>query len=231
MVPASPVEALGRHAQTVRDLVVESVRHRHGRFAEAHQVSGSRYTMGFGAQWRDLLDDVQEVLRGRGYRTYKLPPAGYKLPVVNDCLVYVWRVPGSDDGVTSFASSPTRVNGFSAPLLDPQLFEPGDAKELETVQNSSEKAQLERVAHAASGVMPLVLVMIQSSPRQLHSMDWAVAERDIASGEVSLHGLESIWEPEGTQAAAATEIESFASGTPTGPTIEPREQEGKDPDA
>lgn len=231
VVPVSPADALGRHAQIVKDLVVESVRRRHSRFAEAHQVSGSRYTMGFGAQWRDQLDDFQEALRDRGYRTHKLLPAGYKLPVVNDCLVYVWRVPGSDDVASSFASSPTRVNGFSAPLLDPQLFEPGDDEIPEAVQNSSEHAQLERVARAASGVMTLVLVMIRSSPRQLHSIDWAVAELDIASGEVSLHGQESIWEPEGTQSAAAAEVESFASGTPTGPAIEPREQEGKGPDA
>lgn len=230
MVPASPAEALGQHTETVKDLVVESVRQRHGRFADAHQVSGSRYTMGFGAQWRDQLDDVHEVLRDRGYRAHKLPPAGYKLPVVNDCLVYVWRVPGSDDAVTSFASSPTRVNGFSAPL-DPQLFEPGDAEELGTVQDSSEKGQLGQVARAASGVMPLVLVMIQSSPRQLHAIDWAVAELNLASGEVSLHGQESIWEPEVTQRAAATEVESFASGTPIEPSIEPREQEGRGPDA
>lgn len=231
MVPASPVEALGRHAQTVKDLVVESVLQRHDRFAEAHQVSGSRYTMGFGAQWRDQLDDVQEALSDHGYRTYKLPPAGYKLPVVNDCLVYVWRVPGSDDVVTSFASSPTRVNGFSAPLLDPQLFEPGDGEQVEVVEISSEKAQLERVTRAASGVMPLVLVMIQSSPRLLHSIDWAVAELDTETGEVALLGQDSIWESEVTQDDVVMDIESFASGTPTGPTIEPREQEGKGPDA
>jgi len=230
VVAASPAEALGRHTQTVKELVVESVRHRHGRFAEAHQVSGSRYTIGFGAQWRDQLDDVQEALRDRGYRTHKLPPAGYKLPVVNDCLVYVWRVPGSDDVATSFASSPTRVNGFSAPLLDLQLFEPGDAEEVEAVQDSLEKAQLERVAHAASGVMPLVLIMIQSSPRRLHSIDWAVAELNLASGEVLLHGQESIWDPEVMQGAAATGVESFASGTPVEPSIEPREQEGRGPD-
>ncbi|WP_206446932.1 hypothetical protein [Agrococcus sp. KRD186] len=230
MVPASPAEALGGHAQTVKHLVVESVRHRHARFAEAHEVSGSRYTMGFGAQWRDQLDDVQEALSSRGYRTYKLPPAGYKLPVVNDCLVYVWRVPGSDDVVTTFASSPTRVNGFSTPLLDPQLFEPGDGDELE-VESSSENRQLEQVARAASGVMPLLLVMIQSSPRQLQSIEWAVAELDTETGEVTLHGQESIWEPDVTQGDASTDVESFASGTPAGPAVEPRELEGKGPDA
>ncbi len=93
MVPVSPADVLGSHVRDVRSLVVEIVRSRHDRFAEAHQVSGSRYTMGFGSQWRDLLDDVQEALRDRGYRTHKLAPAGYKLPVVSDCLVYVLARP------------------------------------------------------------------------------------------------------------------------------------------
>lgn len=231
MVPASPAEALGSHAQRARDVVVEVVRSRHARFTEAHQVSGSRYAMGFGAQWRDLLDDVQEAMGERGYRTYKLPPAGYKLPVVNDCLVYVWRVPDSGDSGTSFASSQTRVNGFSAQLLDPTLFEPGEADEPKPFEVSSEKAELERVARAASGVMPLVLVRVQSSPHQLRAIDWAVAELDVESREVKLHGLASIWEPEITLEGVATAVESFASGTPIGPKIEPQEQEGAGSDA
>ncbi len=93
MVPESPTDALGSHAAGVRDLVVEVVRSRHGLFAEAHQVSGTRYSMGFGSQWRDLLDDTHDALTGRGFQSYKLTPAGYKLPIVNNCLVYVWRVP------------------------------------------------------------------------------------------------------------------------------------------
>lgn len=230
MVPSCPAEALGRHAHTVCHLVVEAVRSRHVRFAEAHQVSGSRYTMGFGAQWRDLLVDVHEALKSRGYRTYQLPPAGYQLPVVNDCLVYVWRVPDSD-AVTSFASSPTRVNGFSAPLLSPMLFEPGETDSSEKPIPSSEETKLEQIASAASDVMPLVLVIVQSTPRQLQSIEWAVAEFDAATGKVKLHGQERLWESEGVSANAATDIDSFSSGTPNGPEVEPREQEGERPDA
>jgi hypothetical protein len=233
MVPVSPADILGSHVRDIRPLVVEIVRSRHDRFAEAHQVSGSRYTMGFGSQWRDLLDDIQEALRNRGYRTHKLPPAGYKLPVVNDCLVYVWRVPDSVDAVSSFASSPTRLNGFTAQLLDPTLFEPGFTGEPESqpAVGSPEEADLKRVVRAAEDVMPLVLVMVQSSPRQLQSIEWAVAKLDEETGEVNLHGQESIWEAEHNIDDAAIDVESFDSGTPNGPTIEPQEQEGTRPDA
>lgn len=233
MVPVSPANVLGSHVHDVRPLVVEIVRSRHDRFTEAHQVSGSRYAMGFGSQWRDLLDDVQEALRDRGYRTHKLAPAGYKLPVVNDCLVYVWRVPDSVSAVSSFASSPTRLNGFAAQLLDPTLFEPGftGEPEAELSVGSADESELERVVRAAGDVMPLVLVMVQSSPRQLQSIEWAVAKLDEETGEVRLHGQESIWEPELNIDDAAIDVESFDSGTPNGPTIEPQEQEGTQPDA
>ncbi|OLT38998.1 hypothetical protein BJF85_07130 [Saccharomonospora sp. CUA-673] len=234
MIPASPVEAFGSHAQQVRGLVVGAVHSCHARFAEAHQVSGSRYAMGFGSQWRDLLDDVQVALRGRGYRTYKLPPAGYKLPVVNDCLVYVWRVPDAADVATSFASSLTRVNGFSAPLLDPTLFEPGFDVEPESgsTASSTGEADLRRVVQASADVMPLVLVLVESSPRQLQSIKWAVAELDEGSGEVRLHGEESIWAAsESNAVGGAVDVESFDSGAPDGPVIEPHGQEGMEPDA
>lgn len=124
MVPDSPGTALGAHAVSVRDLVVEVVASRHDREAEAHQLKGSRYAMGFGSQWRDLLDDTNDALTERGYLSRKLMPAGYELPVVSDCLLYVWRVPNTPDAVSRFASSPTRRNGFVASLPDPTLFRP-----------------------------------------------------------------------------------------------------------
>ena len=233
MLPASPVEALGSHAQDVRELVVEAVRSRHDHFAEAHQVSGSRYAMGFGSQWRDLIVDVQEALGDRGYQPHKLLPAGYRLPVVGDCLVHVWRVPDSANGASSFASSPTRVNGFRAPLPDPMLFEAGFTGEEEQTGSpeAQQRAELQSAVRAADDVMHLVLVMVRSSPRQLQSIEWAIARLDEVSGKVTLRGHESIWAPELTSEDAATDVESFDSGTPQGPTIEPQEQEGKRPDA
>jgi len=233
VVPVSPPAALGLHTSDVRELVVAAVTSRHTRFAEAHEVSGSRYAMGFGSQWLDLLVDVHDELRRRGYRTYRLPPAGYKLPVVNDCLVYVWRVPGSADAPSSFASSPTRVNVFHAPPLDPTLFEPGYTGEPEPGSSADvDGADLERVVRAATdSVMPLVLVMVRSTPRQLQSITWAVAELDEDAGTVNFHGQESIWTPEAVVANPTTDVEPFDSGTPQGPTVEPQEQEGSEPDA
>lgn len=230
MVPLSPVDALGSHAPTVYDALAKVVRDRHDRAAEAHQVSESRYSSGFGTQWRDLLDDANDALTGRGFQSHKLAPGGYKIPVVNDCLIFVWRVPSTPDAISSFASSPTRQNGFAATPPDPMLFEPDLTHDLESNDASAAESDLERVIRTVGNAMPLVLVLVESSPRQLHSIDWAVAVMDDA-GKVTLHGRETIWAPELVAEDAAADVDSFDSGTPAGPAIEPREQEGPQPDA
>ncbi|MDF3341686.1 hypothetical protein P3H80_29990 [Mycolicibacterium septicum] len=229
MVSLLPADALGSHASGVRDVLVDVVRSVHDRFAEAHLVSGSRYEMGFGSQWRDLLADSYDALSDCGFQSHKLLPAGYKLPVVNDCLLYVWRIPDSADPA-GFASSPTKKNGFSATPPDPMLFEPNFGDESNAAEPSAEP-NLERVVQAAGDAMPLVLIIVQSSPRQLQSIEWAVAELDESIGKVKLHGREMVWEPEVDADEAASEVESFDSGTPIVPAVELHEQEGMDPDA
>lgn len=186
--------------------------------------------MCFGTQWRDLLDDTNDALTELGFQSHKLTPAGYRLPVVNDCLVYVWRVPNAVDAVSSFASSPTRRNGFAAPPPEPMLFEPdfAEAKQVDAVPEA--ETEIERVVRSVGDTMALVLVMVESSPRQLQSIEWAVAALD-DTGKVTPRGQEPIWEPEFVADDTVSDVASFDSGTPDGPTIEPREQEGSQPDA
>lgn len=225
MVPDSPAQALDSHAPGLRELLIGVVRDRHERFAEAHQVSGSRYAMGFGSQWRDLLDDTHEALTRFGFPSHKLMPAGYKLPVVNDCLIYVWRIPENPDAVSDFASSPTRKNGFAALPPDAMLFEPSFAD-----QSESEDGELEQVVRSVGDTMPVVLVMVESSPRLLQSVQWAIADLDV-DGKVVLRGQECIWEPELSVDADVADVESFDSGAPAVPVVELQEQEGSLPDA
>lgn len=224
MLPRSPVDVLGAQAPGVRDLVVDVVRSRHDKAAEAHQVSGSRYGMGFGSQWRDLLDDTHDGLIERGFRSHKLAPGGHKVAVVNDCLVYVWRVPDDPNAVRDFASSPTRQNGFVAPPPPAMLWEGHLTEEVEPAEDASKAAETASMMEAVHDTMPLVLVMVWSTPRQLQSIEWAVAVLD-DSGKVELRGQESLWEPELVADDVSSDIESFDSGTPEGPTIEPREQD------
>lgn len=226
----SPADALGSHASTVRDVLAKVVRERHDRAAEAHVVSESRYSSGFGTQWRDLLVDAHEALIERGFQSHKLAPGGYKLPVVNDCLIYVWRVPNTRGAISSFASSPTRQNGFAATPPDPMLFEPDLTDDVESDDASAPESELERVVRTVGDAMPLVLVLVESSPRQLHSIEWAVAVMDDA-GKITLHGQEPIWVPELVGDDVPADVDSFDSGVPTGPAIEPREQDGSQPDA
>lgn len=230
MVPDSPAEALGAQAPALRDLLVEIVRARHARAVEAHLVSASRYAMGFGTQWRDLLDDTTDTLRARGFRCCKLAPGGHEIPVVNDSMVYVWRVPNHPDAVSEFAASPTRKNGFTTPPLDPALWEPSLSEEQQATDDATGEGELGPVIKAAGDSMPLVLVMVESTPRQLQSIEWAVAVLD-SEGKVELRGQEAIWEPEPVADGNASGTESFDSGVPVAPKVEPREQEESGPDA
>lgn len=228
MVSPSPADALGPHSSTVRDVLAQVVRDRHDRAAEAHQVSESRYLSGFGTQWRDLLDDAHGALIQRGFQSHKLAPGGYMLPVVNGCLIYVWRVPNTPGSISSFASSPTRQNGFAATPPDPMLFEPDRTDDLESDEAGAAESEFERVVRTIGDAMPLVLVLVESSPRQLQSIEWAVAVMDDAD-QVTLHGREPIWVPEFVADDTTADGDSFDSGTPTGPAVEPREQDGSHP--
>jgi len=84
---------------------------------------------------------------------------------------------------------------------------------------------------AVREVMPLVLVMIRSTPQQLHSIEWAVAELNSETGKIQLHGKEAIWAPEANVEGAMTDIEAFDTGLPDEPTVEPRKQDETPPDA
>jgi hypothetical protein len=230
MVPSTPVDALGPHASGLRDLVVKVVQARHGLAAEAHQVSESRYGMGFGSQWRDLLDDAHDKVTERGFRSQKLAPGGHKIPIVNDCMVYVWRVPDDPDAVSKFAASPTRQASFVVAPPPPVLFEPTFTDEVQPVEEARESAEIASMMAAVRDTMPLVLVMVWSTPRQLQSIEWAVAVLDDA-GMVELRGQESIWEPELIADGAASDVESFDSGTPVAPVVELQKQDRPRTDA
>ncbi len=230
MDPHSPTEALGADASGLRDLLVDLVQSRHNRAAEAHIVSDSRYAMGFGSQWRDLLDDTRDALKSRGFRSCKLTPGGHEIPVVNDCLVYVWRVPNNPNAVKEFASSPTRKNSFTISPLDPALWEPSLACEAEMVRDGMHQGKVGPVLRAVGDSMPVVLVLVASTPRQLQSIEWAVAVLD-SDGKVDLRGQETIWEIESAADGSAMDIEAFDSGSPVMPKIEPRNDESVAQDA
>src|SRR5690606_42136336 len=108
MIPASPAEALGRHTDVVRSFVVDPIVDLHKRFAHAHEVSGTEHGDLFVAQWRDQLKAVAGEAASRGYRTRRVPPGGYRLPVVNNSLPHPWRIPASASSAPHLRSSPPR---------------------------------------------------------------------------------------------------------------------------
>lgn len=233
MVPNSPAHALGKQAEGVRDLMINVVRGLHDRFAAAHQVSGSKYGMGFGSQWRDLLDEACHALTERGFESCRLSPGGHKVGIVSGCLIYVWRVPEGPNAITNFASSPTRQNGFVAPTPPEMLWEPTFDEGVDPVESSADLRETESTATLMAAVgdpMPMVLVVVHSVPWQLQNIEWAIAELN-AEGKVELHGRQVIWEPELVADDATSEDESFDSGTPSAPVVELQVQDRPGSDA
>ncbi len=222
MVPISPTAALRSHADDARALIVETVHARHDSAAEGHEVARTRFAFGFGSQWRDLLEDVVQAFRDRGYPSFKVSPAGYRLPVVGGCIVYVWRVPEKPNAVSGFADSPSRLSGFFA--AEPvELFGSSFVEGGVEARSAREQEEVERAIRDAGKTMPFVLVMVHSTPRQLTSIRWAVAE--YLDGNVELHGEEVIWDALIEAETVDVDVESFDSGIPNGPTIEPQKQD------
>lgn len=233
MVPNSPAHALGNQTDGIRDLMIDVARALHDRFAAAHLVSGSKYGMGFGSQWRDLLDEAHDALTGRGFESYRLPPGGHKVGIVNGCLIYVWRVPEDPGAIANFASSPTRQNGFVAPTPPAMLWEPTFDEPVHPIESAAHAREPESTASMMAAVgdpMPVVLVMVHSVPWQLRKIEWAVAELD-AEGKVELHGRHSIWEPELVADGATSDVESFDSGAPATAVVELQTQDRPGSDA
>lgn len=232
MVPSSPADALGSHASSVREVLVEIVQTRHDYAADAHLAAHTRSARGFATQWHDLLVDTAERFQAQGFDLHKLPPAGHKIPIVKNCLIYLWRLPEKADAASHFAASATRKSCFNAPLPDPMLFSPSFDESIGAVPDAPDASEdkLRDVLRDAGDWMTVVLVMVQSSPRQLHSIQWATANLDQQSDTVQLRGLEVILPPELAVQTEMPDVESFDSGTPVPPTVEPQKQERSQPD-
>jgi hypothetical protein len=105
-------------------------------------------------------------------------------------------------------------------LFEPSIVEPGELTHVD-----DEESRLERLVRMVGDTMPVVLVMVRSTPRHLQSIEWAIAELDDV-GQVRLRGLENIWEPELVTDGMAWDVESFDSGIPVEPVVELQKQEG-----
>lgn len=213
----TPAEALGEYESMARELIVDVVRARHESAADGHDAAKTRFLNFFGSQWRDLLCDARDAFKERGFDSHKLTPGGYWLPIVNDALIFVARIPEDADVARDFASSKTRMSSFFARRelgLFGESFMSGGDQEAHT---ADELDRFEKLVEAAGAVMPVVLVMVHSTPRRLSSITWAVAE--YRAGQVHLHGEDAIWSGDFSGEGMDIEVESFDSGVPAPPVV------------
>lgn len=231
MIPQSPAEALGPHADSLRAEAIKIVETRHKYAAAAHEEFHTRNNRAFGTQWDDLLGDFVENFGAAGHPIHSLPPGGQKVPIVNSCVVYAWRIPVGG-APSRFASSATKASCFATQAPQPTLFDPTlpEGDETDPDVTRSDASGLEEVVRSVNGAMPVVLIYFESSPGHLGAIKWALAELNDQTGDVDLIGEEVIWSPDaaGAQTVASTGAEvpeSFSDGEPDDLPIEPREEE------
>jgi len=218
---ATPAEALGEYYDVVCAVVVDLVRARTNNMIEANAPANSRYGMAFGSQWRDLLADSVDAFNARGFPIEKLAPAGYEVPVVNGCLVYVCRKPNGRSKA-AFASSATRRGGLDLVTDSQYRLEYEDQIEFDELRSTD----LNEMVRRAPRSMPFVVVYVESSPNGLSSIVLAVLTLNPDGTTQFNHEEEILGVAEVTDAGATTTVVAFDSGAPVKPLIEPRPTEG-----
>lgn len=118
----------GDRTEDIRETVVQSVRGTHDRHAAAQSTINPKSQLAYGGSiWAELPNDLCSAV-GQSFldATFKkYPRSRYSLPVLNDCVLYVWRPRGgqSPDEAPFFTSS-LRADLFELEAMtSPTLFD------------------------------------------------------------------------------------------------------------
>jgi hypothetical protein len=173
----------GRRTARLEETVRNSIHDTHEQHAAGQRLMDPRGRRGYGGSiWvkfpnnlcsaveRDFLD--ASVWRGGR--------SGYSLPVLDGCVLYVWRTPGGKpESEVSFLTSDIRarlVDGVSAPQKT--LFEDDGS---ETGQRNVLEPEEEEAKDIASKVakdgLRLILIVVESTPERLHRVKWGEVTR------------------------------------------------------
>lgn len=218
----TPTDLLGQNAEWVKQMLVSVMRKNHNQFASAQEESRSRHALVYGAGWRDLTDEVAQVFKQAGFHTHRIKPAGYEIPIVNECLIYAWRKPESTR-LSAFASSQTKRGLFDVPNWQQALFEPKTGRD-DTDYRYEEELEIKDLLTNVNRNRPVIVVIRESTPQSLQSICWAIAEFDADEREVNYRGWETLWSPDLAHEELDLNEESFDSGLPESPLVEPRKE-------
>ncbi|TQF65312.1 hypothetical protein FK531_22100 [Rhodococcus spelaei] len=222
MSSLGPQAIFGDRVARLREVVVESVRETHDRHAAAQNTINPKSQLAYGGSiWAELPNNLCTAVRQEFLDTTvtKYPRARYSLPVLNDCIVYVWRPAGgqSPDEAPFFTSS-LRADLFDADVLrQPTLFEThvvdpeGDLSDLEEVVTEADAEQRQ-----------VVLIAVTARSERLHVIEWGQVKRGKDS-QLDWIGRESIFSfEEENYRPVPVSTHTFADGQPPAAIVTPR---------
>lgn len=184
----------GQETELLKSKLVDVIVAAHNRHVEAQDVSGQPGQSVYAQLWRALPAVCTEAVTTQWASVETVQPgrAGYRLPVLQDTVIFPWRPPhGGDPTITPFISSPSRAELFT---LKPNAQAMLD---LDGVEHDGSDSDLEEALHevvelAAERHLRVVMVTVESDASRLRRITWGVVEPAIDDSTVCFSGIETL---------------------------------------
>lgn len=210
----------GPRTRRLQETVLKSILNTHDQHAAGQQLMDPKGRRGYGGSiWVKLPNNVCNAVQESFLDTsvWHDGRAGYSLPVLDGCVLYVWRTPGGKpESEVLFLTSDIRarlVDGVSAPQKT--LFEGHLSATGSTEVSESEVMEAQEIALKVSNDgLRLILIVVESTPERLHRVKWGEVTRD-KTGDLMWLSEDVIYAAEDQRGRPSQVHEhTFADGAP-----------------
>lgn len=216
----------GDRTEQVKEIIVNTVLREHSQHAAAQQQMDPRGRRGYGASiWDVLPKRVGEALQEAflDATLWTAPRAKHPLPVMGECIIWLWRVPGGNSPENSdFFTSPTRLQFVEIPVTPQQTLFSAPPSEPEGHELSD--SDMAVIDNAVQDSLKPIMVAVESIPDRLHQIRWG----EVTQGEgrkVKWLTEEFIYTAEAdTRSVLQTPKHGFTEGQPPTPFVKSRKQ-------
>lgn len=226
MVESEMRHLLGDRTEKVKEIILTTVLREHSQHAAGQRQMNPRGRRGYGGSiWEAFPTRVGEELEAAFLDVvrWSVPRAKHPLPVMNGCVIWIWRVPGGNSPEnSSFFTSQARSQLVDGRLSPPETLFSMPSSEPESNEMSDAEGAV--IEGAAQDSLKLILVAVESTPDRLHQIRWG----EVTQGEdkkVVWLTEEVIYTAEAdTRGVLRAPKHGFAEGQPPSPFVTPRKQ-------
>lgn len=221
MCSAGPRAIFGDRTSELSEAIVDSVRDTHDRHAAAQDLIDATSQRAYGSSmWATLPKDLCAAV-SRGFldaTSTVCSGGGYSVPVLNGCLIYVWRpAGGKSPDEAEFFTSGVRDGLFDVHARQTTLFE-----DLGADPSAGGPDLEELVDEADAQQQTVVLVAVTARSERLHVIEWGQIKKSDDDQLVWI-GREVIFRfEEDTYRPMPVTTRTFADGQPPSAIVTPR---------